>query len=173
MLNNWEMRWNNAAVTTRSADNTVSINQSVIAFRFWTKAFVILLHSCHGDSDKERLKKDPKLDKKKRVFLNLTVELSICFSPPLSVFRQPIYAPSLLKKKEGGKEEKKRRNGENRVRCKRAFPDRTVGSGRGCRVQAAVAASREKYQCRGYEGRHYYTVDASKQLQSGSPIRPS
>lgn len=73
--------------------------------------------------------------------------------------------------KKRGKEEK--RNGKSTTeRDVKSLPDGAVGNGRGCGVQAAAAASREKYQWSGYEGTHYYTVDVSKQRQSGPPCSP-
>lgn len=54
----------------------------------------------------------------------------------------------------------------------KSLPDGAVGNGRGTGVQATVAASRGKYHSSGYEREHYYIVDVSEQLQSGSPSSP-
>lgn len=67
-------------------------------------------------------------------------------------------------------EEERKRNGKSTTeRDVKSLPDGAVGNGRGCGVQAAATASREKHQWCDYEGTHYYIVDVSKQLQSGSP----
>lgn len=68
--------------------------------------------------------------------------------------------------------EEKRSGKSTAERDVKSLPDGAVGNGRGCGVQAAATASREKDQKSGYEGTHYYTVDVSEQLRSGPPSSP-
>lgn len=63
-------------------------------------------------------------------------------------------------------------NGESTMeRDVKSLPDGAVGSGRGCGVRAAAAASRERCQSSGYEGAHYYCADVSERPQACLPFQ--